>query len=54
VLIKAKITIAPGFVVVQTVEDITRLLSSDLMTYLIKTNKFNVAERSRMKDILTE
>lgn len=51
---KAKITIAPGFVVVQTVEDTTRLLSSDLMTYLVKTNKFNVVERSRMKDILTE
>jgi len=51
---KASITITPGFVVVQTVEDTTRLLSSDLMTYLVKTNKFNVVERSRMKDILTE
>jgi len=48
------ITFSPGFVVVQTVEDSTRLLSSDLMTYLVKTNKFNVVERSRMKDILTE
>lgn len=48
------ITIAPGLVVVQTVEDTTRLLSSDLVTYLVKTNKFNVVERSRMKDILTE
>lgn len=51
---KASITIAPGFVVVQEVEDTTHLLSSDLMTYLVKTNKFNVVERSRMKDILTE
>ena len=51
---KASVTIAPGFVVVQTVEDTTRLLSSDLMTYLVKTNKFNVVERSRMKDVLTE
>ncbi len=51
---KESITIAPGFVVVQTVEDTTRLLSSDLMTYLVKTNKFNVVERNRMKDILTE
>jgi len=51
---KASITIAPGFVVVQTIEDTTRLLSSDLMTYLVKTNKFNVVERNRMKDILTE
>jgi len=51
---KASVTIAPGFVVVQTIEDTTRLLSSDLMTYLVKTNKFNVVERSRMKDILTE
>ncbi|MCF6338967.1 MAG: CsgG/HfaB family protein [Gammaproteobacteria bacterium] len=51
---KASITIAPGFVVVQSIEDTTRLLSSDLMTYLVKTNKFDVVERSRMKDILTE
>ncbi len=51
---KASITIAPGFVVVQNIEDTTRLLSSDLMTYLVKTNKFNVVERNRMKDILTE
>jgi len=51
---KTSITFSPGFVVVQTVEDTTGLLSSDLMTYLVKTNKFNVVERSRMKDILTE
>ncbi len=51
---KTGITIAPGFAVVQPVEDTTHLLSSDLMTYLVKSNKFNVVERSRMKDILTE
>lgn len=51
---KNTVTFAPGFVVVQTVESTTKLLSSDLITYLVKTNKFDVVERSRMKDILTE
>ena len=38
----------------ETVEASTAFLTSELMTFLVKTNKFDVVERSRMKDILTE
>lgn len=43
-----------GFIVVKRVEDTTKFMTSDLTTYLVKTNKFDVVERSRMKDILNE
>jgi TolB-like protein len=51
---KNTITIGHGFIVQQVLESSTKLLSSDLVTYLVKTNKFDVVERSRMKDILAE
>ncbi|MFV2055942.1 MAG: CsgG/HfaB family protein [Thiohalomonadales bacterium] len=43
-----------GFAIVKNVEDTSKILSSELITYLVKTNKFSVVERDRMKDILTE
>ncbi len=48
------VTFGHGFVVRETVEASTKFLSSELVTFLVKTNKFDVVERSRMKDILTE
>ncbi len=51
---KNSITFGYGFVIVQRIEDDTSFLSSDLITYLVKTNKFDVVERSRMADILKE
>jgi TolB-like protein len=51
---KSTITIGQGFIVREVVESTTSVLSSDLMTFLVKTNKFDVVERSRMKDILSE
>ena len=51
---KDTITFGPNFVVRETVEASTKFLSSELLTFLVKTNKFDVVERSRMKDILTE
>ena len=51
---KDTVTFGHGFVVRETVEAPTKFLSSELVTFLVKTNKFDVVERSRMKDILTE
>ena len=51
---KDTITFGYGFVVRETVETSTNFLTSELMTFLVKTNKFDVVERSRMKDILAE
>ena len=51
---KNTITIGYGFIVQEVLESTTKLLSSDLVTFLVKTNKFDVVERSRMKDILAE
>ena len=51
---KDTITFGQGFIVRETVEASTAFLTSELMTFLVKTNKFDVVERSRMKDILTE
>jgi TolB-like protein len=51
---KDTITFGHGFIVRETVETSTKFLTSELMTFLVKTNKFDVVERSRMKDILTE
>jgi len=51
---KNTITIGHGFIVQEILESTTTLLSSDLVTFLVKTNKFDVVERSRMKDILSE
>jgi len=51
---KDTITFGHGFIVRETVEASTKYLSSELVTFLVKTNKFDVVERSRMKDILTE
>lgn len=51
---KDTITFGYGFVVRETVETSTAFLTSELMTFLVKTNKFDVVERSRMKDILAE
>lgn len=51
---KNSITYGFGFVVVERVEDNTKFLSSDLMTYLVKSNKFDVVERGRMEDLLKE
>jgi TolB-like protein len=51
---KNTITIGHGFIVREVLESTTNLLSSDLVTFLVKTNKFDVVERSRMKDILAE
>lgn len=51
---KDQITFGHGFVLVRNVEDTTKLLTTDLITYLVKTNKFNVVERDRMKDLLNE
>ena len=42
------------FVIVKKIDDNTKFMTSDLITYLVKTNKFDVVERSRMKDILNE
>ena len=49
-----EVRFGPGFAVIRNVEATTKLLSSELITYLVKTNKFSVVERDRMKDILTE
>ncbi|MBL4608686.1 MAG: hypothetical protein JKY01_12775 [Pseudomonadales bacterium] len=49
-----EVTFGHRFVLMQPVETTTKMLSSDLVTYLVKTNKFTVVERDRMKDILTE
>jgi len=46
--------ISHDFILVKKIEDNTKFLTSDLITYLTKTNKFNVVERSRMDDILKE
>jgi TolB-like protein len=51
---KDTITFGQGFIVRETVETSTAFLTSELMTFLVKANKFDVVERSRMKDILTE
>lgn len=51
---KNTITFGYGFIVRETVESSTKFLTSELMTFLVKANKFDVVERSRMKDILTE
>jgi hypothetical protein len=51
---KDTITFGYGFIVRETVESSTKFLTSELMTFLVKTNKFDVVERSRMKDILAE
>ncbi|NOZ52710.1 MAG: hypothetical protein GXP08_06135 [Gammaproteobacteria bacterium] len=51
---KEQVSFGNGFVVVKNFEDTTKLLSSDLLTYLVKTNKFNVVERDRMADLLKE
>ena len=51
---KDTITFGHGFIVRETVESSTKFLTSELMTFLVKANKFDVVERSRMKDILTE
>jgi len=51
---KEQVSFGNGFVVVKNVDDTTKLLSSDLLTYLVKTNKFNVVERDRMADLLKE
>ena len=51
---KNTITFGHGFIVRETVESSTKFLTSELMTFLVKANKFDVVERSRMKDILTE
>lgn len=48
------ITIGPGFIAQEVLESTTTLLTSDLITFLVKTNKFDVVERKRMKDILAE
>jgi TolB-like protein len=49
-----KITFSHRFVIVQPVEATTKVLSNDLVTHLVKTNKFTVVERSRMDNILKE
>ena len=46
--------IGHDFVIVKKIDDNTKFMTSDLITYLTKTNKFDVVERSRMKDILAE
>lgn len=51
---KDTITFGHGFIVRETVESSTKFLTSELMTFLVKANKFDVVERNRMKDILTE
>lgn len=51
---KNTITFGQGFMVRETIESSTTYLTSELMTFLVKTNKFDVVERSRMKDILAE
>lgn len=49
-----KITFSHRFVIIQPIEATTKVLSSDLVTHLVKTNKFTVVERSRMDNILKE
>jgi len=51
---KEQVSFGNGFVVIKNVDETTKLLSSDLLTYLVKTNKFNVVERDRMADLLKE
>ena len=51
---RTQIVLGNGFAVVQSVEDTTKTLSADLITYLVKSGKFSVVERDRMKDILKE
>jgi len=46
--------IGHDFVLVKRIDDNTKFMTSDLITYLSKTNKFNVVERSRMDDVLKE
>jgi len=51
---KDTITFGHGFIVRETVEASTKYLSTELITFLVKANKFDVVERSRMEDILKE
>jgi len=49
-----QITLGNNFLVVSNIDRTSKLLSSDLITYLVKSNKFSVVERDRMDDLLKE
>jgi len=49
-----QVTFGNGFVVVNNIDQTSKLLSSDLITYLVKSNKFSVVERDRVDDLLKE
>jgi len=54
VTLKDSLHFGPGFVLVKKIDENTKFMTSDLVTYLTKTNKFDVVERGRMEDVLKE
>ena len=51
---KNAIVVTNNFIATGTVEDSTKMLSSELVTFLANTRKFDVIERDRINSILME
>lgn len=51
---KNAIVVTNNFIATGTVEDRTKMLSSELVTFLVNTRKFDVIERDRINSILIE
>lgn len=51
---KNAVVVTNNFIATGTVEDRTKMLSSELVTFLVNTRKFDVIERNRINSILNE
>lgn len=51
---KSAIVVTDDFIIAGTIEDRTKMLSSELITVLVNTRKFDVIERDRINSVLQE
>ena len=51
---KTAVLISKDFILASTIEDQTRMMTSELITFLVNTRKFDVMERDRINTIMRE